>query len=127
MASDSENTGSPVAWQDVLERIDGDDELLLDLINIFLDDTPAQIRKLQAALDAGDMRVAERLAHSIKGASANMGVKDLCSAAYAGEMAAKQDNLDGAKQAYLNIEREYRRAESAMRQRLDAGGKACEC
>lgn len=124
MANDVENTRSPVVWQEILERIDGDEELLLDLINIFLDDTPSQMGKLREALDASDFRAAERLAHSIKGASANMAIMDLRTAAYAGEMAAKQNNLDAAKQAYLDIEREYLRAESVLRQRLNAGGKA---
>jgi HPt (histidine-containing phosphotransfer) domain-containing protein len=52
---------------------DGDPELLLDLIDMFLDDAPLKVRTIVEAAAAGDLEAVERAAHSLKGSSGNLG------------------------------------------------------
>ena len=52
---------------------EGEDDLLVELIDLFLQDAPGRISALRAAVDAGDWgRVSER-AHSLKGSCGSLG------------------------------------------------------
>ena len=52
---------------------DGDPELLLDLIEMFLEDAPARIASIESALQSTDFGGIERAAHSLKGSAGNLG------------------------------------------------------
>ncbi len=52
----------------VMERLEGDDELIRIIIETFLEDAPLQIEQLKNLVKCGDAASAGRLAHSIKGA-----------------------------------------------------------
>jgi HPt (histidine-containing phosphotransfer) domain-containing protein len=82
---------------DLLERLDGDEELVQEILAIFLEDTPVQIGILQDALAAGDAKLTERQAHSLKGSAANVGAHQMREAAYAVETAAKSGALESAR------------------------------
>jgi PAS domain S-box-containing protein len=57
----------------VLQRMMDDHDLVTVVMESFLMDVPRQIQILREYLEAGDLSVAGRLAHSIKGAAANVG------------------------------------------------------
>jgi HPt (histidine-containing phosphotransfer) domain-containing protein len=57
-----------------------DEEFLLELIEIFLDDTPAQMRVLSAAAAGHDLEGVRNAAHRILGASENLGAEALAAA-----------------------------------------------
>ncbi len=60
---------------------DGDPDLLLDLIQMFLDDSPSKVSAVREGLETGDFEKAERAAHSLKASSGNLGariVQDIC-------------------------------------------------
>lgn len=63
----------PEAIKSLRELSPGDDEFLIEIIDIFLDDTPLRIAELESSLSAQDVEVFARAAHSIKGSSANLG------------------------------------------------------
>lgn len=54
---------------------DGDPELLLDLIELFLADGPVKVAALMEGLAAGDFEQMERAAHTLKGSSGNLGAR----------------------------------------------------
>src|SRR5436190_16738424 len=56
---------------------DGDPELLLDLIRLFLDDGPAKVGAVTQGLAAKDFDMMERAAHSLKGSAGNLGARVL--------------------------------------------------
>ncbi len=58
---------------DLLERLMGDRTLASTIAVDFLEDMIAQMDALRAAVDAEDFSAAQRLAHTIKGAAANIG------------------------------------------------------
>lgn len=64
-------------YDDFLERMDGDRELLREVIEIFLEDAPAQLSALQDACRLADPAAMEKAAHTLKGAAANISAKAL--------------------------------------------------
>lgn len=62
----------------LLNRVQGDQELTTLVLQGFLEDIPRQIVALRKYLETGDVAGAERQAHTIKGASANVGAEALC-------------------------------------------------
>lgn len=72
-----------------LERFEGDEELLEELLEIYVDDAPNIFARFVEALEKGDLSVAEREAHSMKSASANVGAERVRDASMQAEKAAK--------------------------------------
>jgi two-component system, sensor histidine kinase and response regulator len=56
-----------------IEHLDGDAELLAEIANIFVKETPAQLDALDAAVEQGDHLAAERIAHALVGGAGNFG------------------------------------------------------
>ncbi|MBN2644718.1 MAG: response regulator [Desulfuromonadaceae bacterium] len=56
----------------LLDRLDGDVDLAKMVINLFLEDMPAQLEKLQDCLENEDLEAVGAQAHQIKGACANV-------------------------------------------------------
>ncbi|QEM68902.1 Hpt domain-containing protein [Geobacter sp. FeAm09] len=74
----------------VLERIDNDQELFVEICAIFKHDGPELARKLRDAVDAGQLVVAIRHAHSLKSSAANIGAYELSELARQAELAGNQ-------------------------------------
>jgi PAS domain S-box-containing protein len=80
-----------------LARLDNDPELLNMLVASFIEETPQDIAHLIAALDAGQIAEAARHAHSINGASGNVGADAVREVATRLERAAKQQQFDAVR------------------------------
>jgi len=63
--------------QDGLARVGGNRTLYLKLLRQFVDTQGPAIAHITAALAAGDLALAERLAHSLKGVAANLGANQV--------------------------------------------------
>ncbi len=57
---------------ELLERVDGDRELLLDLVELFFSDLPQRLRAAEAAVASSDAAEVERIAHGLAGAIGNL-------------------------------------------------------
>jgi HPt (histidine-containing phosphotransfer) domain-containing protein len=88
------------------------------VIETFLDDVPKEIQKLRDSLAAGDMALVERQAHSIKGASANVGGEALRAVALEMEHAAKAGDVDRVHACLARLDAEFARLKAAMDRRL---------
>ena len=60
---------------EVLERVQNDRELLIELLDIFLEDCPAKVNAIEEALEKNDFAQLRDIAHSMKGASGNISAK----------------------------------------------------
>ena len=80
---DEENCGCipGIDVQQGLERVGGNRRLYRKLLGKFVEDFSLAPSQIQAHLDSGDRRDAERIAHSIKGAAGNLGACELHKAA----------------------------------------------
>jgi two-component system, sensor histidine kinase and response regulator len=102
----NEDSHSDPAWNlaELLERVDNDQELLRDLLNIFKEDFPLSMRSLESAVAAEDLKNSAMLAHTLKGMLSSLGgVRTAAAAARleviasAGETASLKGALDDLK------------------------------
>ena len=113
--SSTAETTPPVFDRDtVLERMMGDEELVETITEGFLKDIPQQIRAMKDFLDAGDVPGVERQAHTIKGASANVGGEALRAVASEMEISGIAGDLDAVEKRMANLEEQFERLKQAM-------------
>lgn len=99
----------------LLQSTCDDKELAGQVVGVFLADIPIQLADLEAALAGGDAKTAERVSHSIKGASATVGGEALREVAYACEQFGRDGKLDELRtrmaelrECYADLEKELR-------------------
>jgi len=97
-----------------LGRLMGDAEIAGAVIEVFLDDIPKQIASLKAALDAGDMETIGNVAHTIKGAAANVGGEALRELASQIEEACRDGNVDYAYKHCSEFEVQFSMLKNAI-------------
>jgi PAS domain S-box-containing protein len=78
----------------LLGRLGQDRDLADEVIQVFLKDAPTKISGLEQAVALGETDTAKRLAHTLKGASANVGANALNRIARAAEEAAASGELE---------------------------------
>jgi len=98
----------------LLERAMDDADIAREIVTVFLEDIPNQIRALGAAVDAGDAATAERQAHAIKGAAASVGGEALREVASAMEKAGKAGDLDAMAARMAELEAQLDRLRADM-------------
>ena len=98
---------------------DGDPELLLDLIQMFLEDGPEKVRAVNEGLLAGDFEKMERAAHSLKGSSGNLGARLLQDTCEHLQLATRGRKLDESRSLTSQLEQRFQEAEVALRQLHD--------
>ena len=64
-----------------LNRVAGNRNLYVKLLSQFVSQQAGAATQISAALDAGDRKLAERIAHTVKGVAGNLGISDVQSAA----------------------------------------------
>jgi len=95
-------------------RLMGDNQLVNVLAAAFLQDVPKQISALRQALQDQDSGECEIKAHSIKGASANMGGLKLKAIAAEMEKLAKADDLEALSGRFHILESEFEKLKTAI-------------
>jgi HPt (histidine-containing phosphotransfer) domain-containing protein len=106
---------------DVVDRLrqltpPGEPDVLTDILHLFLDDVPRRIETLRAATAAGDATAVQRVAHSLKGSSGNIGARalyDVCrqldDSAKSGDLARVGPLLDSLGAEYGRVEAQIKR------------------
>jgi HPt (histidine-containing phosphotransfer) domain-containing protein len=98
----------------MMARLMDDEDLARMVIEGFLEDIPRQIAALKGYLEIGDAAGTERQAHTIKGASANVGGECLREVAFMMEKAAKAFDLSTAGGHLAELETQFDRLHQAM-------------
>ena len=99
----------------MMARMMGDDQMARVIVGGFLDEMPDQLATLRSCLATGDAAGARRQAHSIKGASANVGGEALRRAALEAEEAGQAGDLDAIMTLVPGIELQFASLKEAMR------------
>ena len=107
----------------MMERLMDDEELAQTVIEGFLEDIPEQIEVLKGYLDAGDVPGAERQAHTIRGAAANVSGEALREVAFEMEKVGKAGDLNAVGERVADLEMQFERLKKAM-ERDVLGSKA---
>ncbi len=88
----------------MLRRLSGNTDLACEIISAFLTQIPEDVTRLGASLKAGALSQAERQAHTIRGAAANLGGEALRETAFEIERAARAGNLEAAAALMTDLE-----------------------
>jgi HPt (histidine-containing phosphotransfer) domain-containing protein len=99
---------------EILDRVDGDIELLLELIDIFREDSSRLISEIRAAVSREDAARIEHNAHSLKGSVGNFGAATAYSAAAKLEAVGGAGDLSEAGRAFGVLETEIDRVRNAL-------------
>jgi CheY-like chemotaxis protein/HPt (histidine-containing phosphotransfer) domain-containing protein/two-component sensor histidine kinase len=99
----------------VLSRLEGDSALAQIVFAAFLEDLPRQIQALKNLAESGDTTAAARTAHSIRGASANVGGESLRKLATEMEKAADAGDLQSVINRMDELERQFGLLEDAIK------------
>ncbi len=97
---------------------DGDPELVIDLIQMFLEDGPSKVAAVTEGLSAGDFDKAERAAHSLKGSSGNLGARLLQNACEEMQVATRYHKLEESRRLAPQLTQRFVEAELALRKLL---------
>ena len=98
----------------LLSLDDGDGAALLEIVDEYLAMSEEGRSELLGCLRAGDAHGAERAAHTLKGASANVGATAFAAVCAAMEARAREGQPQGAAQLTEQFESEFVRARSAL-------------
>ena len=93
----------------LLDRVDGDLELLRELVDLFVMDCPRALQEIRAAITERDSHALNRAAHAFKGAIGNFGP----SQAYD---AVQELETRGESHDFMNVDEVYSVLEAATQQ-----------
>ncbi|MBD3181523.1 PAS domain S-box protein [Candidatus Poribacteria bacterium] len=99
---------------DVMERVDGDMELLSDMIEIFMEEYPSLLAEIKQAIDNKDNKSLEYSAHSLKGSVGNFGSQEVFDAALNLEIIGRNGNLSEAPAVLENLKSKLKQLEPAL-------------
>ena len=98
----------------LLNRLDGDSQLLSELIEIYLSQSPSLLAAAQRALQEKNGRELARVAHCIKGSAGNFLARATLETAGRLEAFAEQEDFSRASEAMRMLERQMERLDHAL-------------
>jgi signal transduction histidine kinase/DNA-binding response OmpR family regulator len=93
----------------MLTAVEGDMELLCELVALFLHDYPQRTAELREAIAMEETRAVARIAHTLKGALSSLGACDASAAAHSLEQVGWSGDLAQVSLAYAMLENEMQR------------------
>jgi len=99
-------------WQQLRQLAGEDSDFENELLSIFLQDAERSLKELADAIASNVPKSIEEAAHSLRGASANVGAKALANTARQLEQAARADNSSGAQALLQQLNSHYRRLQA---------------
>ena len=88
----------------LMEILDGNEGLLHELIDVFLEDAPRHLGRVRQALDAADGASLYRTVHTLKGSASNFGAPEVVACALQLEADARADDFRAARSDFDLLE-----------------------
>ncbi len=101
-------------WNAAVKHLEGDVELLKEIAQVFLDQSPALLSVMREAAETGDNKALERAAHTIKGSVSNFAAKGAFDAAHQLENIGRRGDLSSVEEAFSILEDEIERLKPAL-------------
>jgi len=111
-AGGPENNGFD--WQRALDSLDGNRQLLGELIDIFREESPKLRTEIETAIAAGDLTSLRRAAHTLKGALGHLAAGKARQIAEQVEELARGQNLQAARQLWPRLQSELDQLNPAL-------------
>jgi CheY-like chemotaxis protein/HPt (histidine-containing phosphotransfer) domain-containing protein len=99
----------PADLSSLLETVGGDAELVSELVALFVEDAPGQIKDIRGAILRGDSRTLNEAAHKLKGSVANFGAEKAKDLAFTLEKMGREAELSAAAGTFDSLDVEIRR------------------
>ena len=93
-------------FKELAENLGLEENEFKEIVELFLETCADDLHKLRSAIDQKDTQQVVEAAHSIKGASGNLGFTAISEIVKEVEMKAREKNLYGANKAVENIKKE---------------------
>jgi PAS domain S-box-containing protein len=95
-------------------QVEGKPDILKELVELFLEDTPNQLKTLKEAAEKGDASSVERTAHTLSGGSGNLGAVRVAAICAELEEIGRSGDLAPAPALLSRLEEEYGRVRTAL-------------
>lgn len=93
--------------QSLMDRVGGNEEIMKSIIQLFLEETPKQLKDLEEKLACGDIEAATNGAHSIKGSAGNFGATQMRKHACHLEELCREKQIDQACETFAELKTCY--------------------
>jgi len=103
-----------VDWDAAVNHFEGDVDLLKEIAEMFLEESPILMYQMKEALNRGDCSALERAAHTIKGSVGNFAAKPAFDAALRVEAIGRDSEMRHADRAYKRLEEEIARLKPVL-------------
>jgi signal transduction histidine kinase/CheY-like chemotaxis protein/HPt (histidine-containing phosphotransfer) domain-containing protein len=120
---------SLVLWNSAqaLERLDGDEKLLHEIVQIFLDESPKQLAALKRAVREVNAEQIERTAHGLKGELSYLAMPAVAQKAQELERMGRESDLEHASEVFAIFETELSAVTATMRDMLGVKNETVNC
>lgn len=88
-----------------LDRVGGDEELLREVAQLYMDEYPTIVDQIQAAVRSGSALDLQRSAHTLKGSLGTLGAEQAAAQALRLEMMGRLQNMTDASAALCELHR----------------------
>jgi two-component system sensor histidine kinase/response regulator len=103
-----------VDWRQALDSLDGNRQLLGELVAIFKEECPKWRREIETSLAVGDATVLRRAAHTLKGSLAHLAAERGRLMAEQIELKAREQNLQAAHELWPRLQAELDKLEPVL-------------
>lgn len=107
---------SPLDIDIAMENVDGDRELLNDLLESVLDETPRMMKDIHEAVEKSDYQAVQGTAHILKSAVAIFGASEATTAAENLELAGREQNANAVQSSYAIVATQMRHLVKALQE-----------
>ncbi len=106
-----------------MDRVGDDLELLEEMVEILVEESPEMLAQLRAALAAGDSETVERVGHAFKGSVANFAAPAATATAFALEQGGRNGDLAEAGALIDRLQQQYEELVVALNDFVAQGGR----
>lgn len=105
--SPESSIAAEISLEDLIEMVGDETEVLHELINSFLDDSPKILQAIQAGISTQDAELVERSAHTLKSSSRLFRAEQFAMQCQVIEDTARQHHLEQLKPLFIQLQSDY--------------------
>lgn len=109
-------------WEKALENVDGSEDLLLELAQVFVETCPDMMREIREAISSGDASSLHRAAHNLKGSARIFAAGSVVEEALRLEEMGTDADLRTAHESSGHLERAAAELCAALSERISRAG-----
>ena len=106
VVSEAEPPGVAFDYNAILRRVEGDHELLQEIIGLFFKETPQLLATMRESIARGDGETLQQAAHSLKGVVSSFDAQTARDAALRLETVGRDEDWTAAEPACVQLEKE---------------------